>query len=49
MDAELWKQPTADKRSGNSDDKVAYQTESGALDDLPGKPSGGEAHQQNDQ
>jgi hypothetical protein len=45
MDAKQRKQPTTDKCSDNSDKQVDDETETGALDDLPGQPPGGEAHQ----
>jgi hypothetical protein len=49
MNAELRKQPTADKGTDNSNDEIADDSKPGASHDLAGQPSGNEADQQYDQ
>src|SRR5271154_1926531 len=49
MQAELRKQPTADKGARDSYKEDAEHSESGALHDLAGQPSGNEADRQYDQ
>jgi hypothetical protein len=49
MDAELGQQPASNKGTQDSNDKVADDSESGPLHDLPGEPAGNEANKQYDQ
>jgi len=49
VDAELRKQPTADKGADNTDNDVTDNPKTSALHNLPGQPSSQEAHQQYDQ
>src|SRR6476646_7639299 len=48
MDAELRKQPTADKGAEDTNDNVTDDPKTSALYNLPGQPSGHETHQQYD-
>jgi hypothetical protein len=47
--AELGKEPIANEGANNSNKQVAYDSEPGALHDLPSQPPGNETNQQYDQ
>ena len=49
MEAELWKKPTANEGTCNSDEEIADDSEPGALYDLTRQPSGDETDKQYDQ
>jgi hypothetical protein len=49
MDAELRQQPTTDEGAYDSNEEIADDPKAGALHDLAGQPSGGEADPYYDQ
>jgi hypothetical protein len=49
MEAELWKEPTANEGACDSYEEVADDSKPGALHDLTSQPSGDETDQQYDQ